>query len=235
MSASTSPSERPCTLAPTVTTFSRSRWSICAGPTLCVTVATCSSEITAGHRPGRRAAARAAGCAGRRRACALRATGAPSRRASRRTDRPSRRRRPRRTPAAAPARSGAVVRPSEPATPRLISTSSSGFWPRVDRPTSTAPGTAGPAVASCSASSVMRLASGPRTSSWICLNAPPKPLVNTYALAPPMSFHFIAQHRAQAVLADVALALRDHPHVDACATSGEPPRHRERAPIVVYV
>ena len=60
------------------------------------------------------------------------------------------------SPASTPANAGRSAcatsptrRPSDPASARSTRTSSSGFWPRVDRPTSTAPGTWRTSVSAC--------------------------------------------------------------------------------------
>ena len=63
------------------------------------------------------------------------------RRGSRPMGPPSRPRRCRRTPGRSDCATCPTVMPSEPASPRLSWTSSSGFCPRVESPTSTAPGT----------------------------------------------------------------------------------------------
>ncbi len=128
----------PATLASTVTTWSRSRWSICAGPTLRRDGA---PPARAGRTARRRLPLRAAAAARRRhqqrqlleigRAFA-RASGArrtcTSRVLPERID-PVARRRRRRRRGAATARPAPTVTPSVPARPRLSSTSSSGFWP----------------------------------------------------------------------------------------------------------
>ena len=80
-----------------------------------------------------------------------------------------------------------TVMPSAPASPRLSWTSSSGFWPLVESPTSTAPGTfATTSRAARSARVVSTRASSPFIWIWMDLMAPPKPLVNTEIWAPPM-------------------------------------------------
>ena len=104
--------------------------------------------------------------------------------------------------------------PSEPASARLSCTSSSGFSPRVERPTSTAPGTVRTIVAACSARRVRSTGSGPRISIWICLSAPPKPLVNTDTWRAAHARELAAQHLPQVFLAPVPLGLGHQPHVD---------------------
>ncbi len=78
--------------------------------------------------------------------------------------------------------------PSDPARPRFSWTSSSGFWPRVESPTSTAPGIFATCAAACCASVVRIRASSPFICTWMDFMAPPKPLVNTETCAPPICF-----------------------------------------------
>ena len=125
-----------------------------AGPIPCLIVATWPSGIVVGAPFG--PARRAETAAGRRRCGATRGRAAPRRRASRRVGSSQ-------SPASMPANAGRsacatcpTVTPSEPATPRLRSTSSSGFCPFVERPMSTAPGVALTICSTCSARLVER-------------------------------------------------------------------------------
>ena len=67
--------------------------------------------------------------------------------------------------------------PIVPASPRSSCTSSSGFWPLVDNPTSTAPGTWRTCATTCSARPASVPASGPCNCSWICFSPSLKPVL----------------------------------------------------------
>ena len=97
------------------------------------------------------------------------------------------------SPASTPANAGRsdcatcpTVTPRAPASERFSSISSSGFCPLVESPMSTAPGTARTMRRTESAAACSCCASLPRSSSCICLVAPPNPLVNTATVAPPI-------------------------------------------------
>ncbi len=97
------------------------------------------------------------------------------------------------SPASTPAKAGRsdcaicpTETPSDPASARLSAISSSGFCPLVESETSTAPGIARRRAITVSATACSCRASLPRSSSWICLMAPPKPLVKTATVAPPI-------------------------------------------------
>ena len=182
MSARTSDSDRSCVFACTVTTLVRSRWSICAGPMFCRTVAIWPNGSVIGPLGP---AIVMGSCS--RSAVRLRASGDNRTRTSRVSPCGSTQ-----SPASIPANAGRsacatwpTVIPNDPATPRLSCTSSSGFWPLVDRPTSTAPGTERTAVAIRSANCARVRESSPRSSSWICLKFPAQTLLNTVNVAPP--------------------------------------------------
>ena len=134
----TSPVPRPDTLASTDTTRSRSRWSMIAGPTPCLIVATWPSGSVLGAPFGpvttsgswlRSSALRRDSGASRTSTLRISPLGSCQ------------------SPASMPANAGRsdcatwpTVTPSAPATPRFRSTLSSGFWPFVLSPMSTAPG-----------------------------------------------------------------------------------------------
>ena len=186
MSVVTSPSDRPERFACTTMTLSRSRWLIFAGPTPCVIVASCPSGIIVIRPPD------PATATGRRSMSSTRVRDSGARRT--RTFRFS----PEgstQSPASTPAKAGRrdcaswpTVTPSAPARERLSEISSSGFCPLVERPTSTAPGTARTILSTESAASWRCWGSLPRNSSCTCLIAPPKPDVKTAAVAPPICF-----------------------------------------------
>ncbi len=147
ISEETAPNGAPTGLAPTVTTSSRSRWSISAGPSVVLMVATCPSGIVVScprfvpngsDIPG---ASTSGSCS--RSAAFVRNSGASRTVTSRVLPVGSTQ-----SPAWTPANAGRsdcatcpTVTPSVPASPRLRSTSSSGRCPLLESPTSAAPGT----------------------------------------------------------------------------------------------
>ena len=179
ISAFTSPSERPCVLASTTTTLSRSRWLMIAGPSPADTVAICPSGITVSLPP----AAPPPTTSGSRSMSEIfvRASGVSRIRTFLFSPAGSTQ-----SPASIPANAGLsdcatcpTVTPIEPASARLRLISSSGLCPFVESPTSTAFGTLFTIFITESASRLSITASAPRSSTWICLRIPPKPLVNT--------------------------------------------------------
>ena len=78
-----------------------------------------------------------------------------------------------------------TVTPSVPANGRSSSTLISGFWPFVDRPTSTAPGVARSMSASFGARRLSSSMSGPRSWTWISFRLPKVSLL-IHALTPPI-------------------------------------------------
>ena len=107
-----------------------------------------------------------------------------------------------------------TVTPSEPASARSRLTSSSGFCPLVERPTSTAPGTFFTIFITRVGEPVRgRARRGRAARTWICFRAPPNPLVNTDTFAPPIARHLVPEDLAELVLTDAAIRLRHLAHV----------------------
>ena len=181
-SAMTSPVERPETFHSTVTTCSRLRWLITAGPIEGSMVATCPSGTAVAAPSG--PATISGSC--RRSSARLRDSGESRTTTSRVSPLGSCQ-----SPASIPAKAGRsdcatcpTVMPMEPASPRFSWTLISGFWPLLVSDTSTALGTCSTSARICSVAALIAAISGPVMSSASCLRPPPQSLVNTEKSAP---------------------------------------------------